>query len=118
MLNRDVIDHIFSYLHVLKIRTLNREYNETAKESFCQKYPCLYSILHQRWLPVIKQRIYYRLLLNRTRLEYIEKKIEEIPEWIRLEELMIQIRDELYHLNRKKQKLILEYRLFHKLQEK
>jgi hypothetical protein len=51
-------------------------------------------------------------------LEYIEKKIEEIPEWIRLEELMIQIRDELYHLNRKKQKLILEYRLFHKLQEK
>lgn len=114
ILNADVIENIVSYLPILTIRSLNVEYKEKANILFSSRLPSLYSVLYRRWLPIIRQRIRYRLLLNKIR----SGNVETSEEWIKSQDEMIFLRDELYYLNNKKQKLILEYRLFHKLQGK
>jgi hypothetical protein len=112
MLCNDIIEHIFSYLPVFTVRTLNKKHKLKSDKVFCIQYPHLYHCLLKKWYPVIKKRIYYRSCLNDFRMQSIKNKYAEIiPDSIDLHEAMLDIRNLLYKLNTKKQKLILEYRL-------
>lgn len=108
MLCTDTLNHIFSFLPFIHVRILNSQFRNLIDQSLNEHFPDLLSFLNNQCSVIISQRIYYRSLLNNIKL--IQYDNDDLIHWLNTRNKILYIQNMLYHLNHKKQRLLIKLR--------